>query len=75
MHRGVGNNDEGTGEDSKPDDVRPEGADVKAESTQYRCTGDFDVKAVLVIDQGKVRDLINNESLESIMEDGQLAHD
>lgn len=69
MHRSVCNNDKGPGNHSKANHIVPISKGVETEGTQDRGSGNFNVQAILVVNQGEEGDLVNNKSFEAIMED------
>ena len=60
MQSPICNHDECAGEDGQPNDIFPQGKDIETEGAENRGTGYFDVQPVLVIDQSKVFDLVDN---------------
>lgn len=70
MHRSVCNNQEGTGNHRKADDVGPVRECIEPKGAQNRCTGYFYIQAIFVVDQSEEGHLVDNESLETIVEDG-----
>ena len=74
MHRSVGNHNKTAREDGKANNVFPQRTIVKAESAQYRGAWNFDVEAVLMIDQGEIFHFVDNETFKAVMEDGELRY-
>lgn len=72
MHRCICNDDQSPRDHSKPNDIEPVGLGIEAEGAQNGCTRHLDVEAVLVIDQSKEGDLVDNEGLEAVVEYRQL---
>lgn len=74
MHRKICENNKGSAEHTKPNSIRPECKDVEAEGAKDSRTGDFNVQAVLMVDQAQIADLIDNESFEGEVKDRQLLY-
>lgn len=72
MHRCICNDNEGRRDHSQARDIVPIGQGIKPKGTKNRCTRHLNVKAVLVINQGKEGDLIDNEGLEPVVENREL---
>jgi len=72
MQRSITQDQKSSAEDRKADDIVPQRQDVEAETRQNRRAGYFDIKAVLVINERQIPDLVDNKSLETVMEDGEL---
>jgi hypothetical protein len=70
MHRCVCNDDEGSRDHGQPGDVERVRLRVEAKSAQNRGTRYFNIQTVLVVDQGKEGDLVNDEGLEAVVKDG-----
>lgn len=70
MHRTVRNDDKGTRYHSESDDIAPVGLCIKSKGTQDRCTRDFYIQTVLVINQSKESHFIDDQGLKAIMENG-----
>jgi hypothetical protein len=75
MHRSVCNDDKGPRNHSEANNIVPISKSVETECTQDRGSGNFNVQAILVVDQGEEGDFVNNKSFEAIMEDRQLETD
>lgn len=74
MHSDICNYDESPRENGEPNDILPQSQVVESKSTQDRCTGHFNVETVLVIDQSKECDFVDNQSFEAVVEDRELQH-
>lgn len=72
MHRNVSNHNERGRKDGQPHNIIPQSAVVEAESTENGCARNFDVETVLVVDQGKIFDFVDNEAFEAVVEDRKL---
>lgn len=70
MHRTVRDDDKGARYHSESDDIAPVGLCIKSKGTQDRCTRDFNIQTVLVINQSEERHFIDDQGLEAIMENG-----
>ena len=69
VHRSVCNDDKGPRNHSEANHIVPESKRVEAECAQDRGSGDFDVQAILVVNQSQEGDLVDNQGFEAIMED------
>ena len=69
MHRSVCNDNKGSRDHGKADNVVPISKGIEAKCTENRGARYFDVQAILVINQGEESDLVNDESFKPIMED------
>lgn len=72
MHRCICNDDQSPRDHGKANHIEPVGLGIEAEGTQNGCTWHFNVQAVLVIDQSKEGDLVDNEGLKAVVEYRQL---
>ena len=72
MHGRIGNHDKGGAEHSQSDRVGPQGLGVEAKRAQNGSARHFNVKAVLVVNQAERHDLVDNQALKGIVEDGKL---
>lgn len=72
MHAGISEDDEDGAENSQANGILPKRKNIKAETAQNSGTRNLDVKTILVVNERKVLDLIDNKALEAIVEDGQL---
>lgn len=70
MHRQVCQDNEASGEDGKANDIAPQSKDVEAKGAEDRRARDFDVEAVLVIDQGQILDFVDDQGFKAVVEDG-----
>jgi hypothetical protein len=52
--------------------IPPKRKHIKPETAQNRTTGDFDVEAVLLIDEREVAHFVDDEAFEAEVEDGEL---
>lgn len=68
MHRSVSNNDESAGKDGKAYDIGPEGERVEAKGREDGGSGDFNVEAVFMVDEGEVFDFVDNEGFKAVVE-------
>lgn len=75
MHGCVGHDDGNTWDNAQTGYVIPQGEVVEAKRTQNRRTRNFDVEAIFMINQRQESDFVYNQSLECIMEDGQLYYE
>lgn len=73
MHRSIRNDDKHPRDRPQPDHIPPQRLRVEPECTEDRCSGNLDVQAVFVVDQRQERHFVDNERLESVVEDGQLS--
>jgi hypothetical protein len=73
MHGRIRKHDESTAVDTQPDAISPKRLYVKAKAAQDSRARDFDVQAVLVVDEREVLNLIHDETLEGVVEYGQLS--
>lgn len=73
MHSNIGNNDERTGKYGKSNHIGPQCTHVEPECAEDRCTGDFNVKPILMVDQCEIRDFVDDERFEPVVKDRQLA--
>jgi hypothetical protein len=55
---------------TKPYAILPQSLNVEAEGAENGRAGDFNVKAVFVVDEGEVLDFVDDEAFESVVEDG-----
>jgi hypothetical protein len=69
MHRSVCNDDKGPRKHSEANHIVPVSKGVETKGAQDRGSGNFNVQAILVVNQGQEGDLVNNKGLEAIMED------
>lgn len=69
MHRSVCNDDKGPRNHSKANHIVPESKGVETECAQDRGSGNLNVQAILVVNQGEEGDLVNDEGFKAIMED------
>lgn len=72
MHGGVSYYDEGSREYPQAKNVRPVCKNVETKGAENRSARDFNVKAVLVVDQSKIPDFVHDESFKPIMKYRQL---
>ena len=72
MQRRESQHKERTRHDSQSRNITPKRQHIKAETAQDRTAGDFDVEAVLLIDEGQVADFVDDQALEAEVEDGEL---
>lgn len=72
MNSSIAHDRENAANYSEADDVAPEREDVEAETAQNRRAGDFDVQAILLVDQGEVADFVDDQAFEAVVEDGEL---
>lgn len=68
MHSRVCNHYECSREDGKSNHIRPQAAIVEAKCAENRGTGDFYIEPILVVNQGEIFHLVDNESFETIVE-------
>lgn len=68
MHRSVRNDDESARKDGEANDIGPEGERVEAKGREDGGSGDFNVEAIFVVDEGEVFDFVDNEAFEAVME-------
>jgi hypothetical protein len=68
MHRSVCNDDKGPRDHSEANHIVPISKGVESEGTQDRGSGNFNVQAVLVVNQREEGDLVNNKSFKAIVE-------
>lgn len=54
------------------DSVAPKRQDIKAETREDGGAGDFDVQAVLFVDEREVAGFVDDEAFEGVVEDGEL---
>ena len=69
MHSDIGDHNEGPRENGETNDIFPQSQVVKSKSTQNRCAGHFNVETILVIDESKECDFVDDESFETVVED------
>jgi hypothetical protein len=69
VHRSVCNDDKGPGNHGKANHIVPISKGVETEGTQDRGSRNFNVQAVLVVNQGEEGDLIDDKSFKAIVED------
>jgi hypothetical protein len=72
VHSQIRQDNKGTAENGETHAVLPQRQGVKAKGAENRRARHFDIKAVLVIDEGKIADLVDDEALEGVVEDGEL---
>ena len=72
MHCHISQHQEYTAEDCETDSITPERQNVEAERAEDGRSRYFDVKAILVINERKVAHLIDNQTFETVVEDGDL---
>ena len=72
VHSGIRNDNESSRENSEADHIRPQSTVIEAERAEDRGAGYFDIQTIFVIDEGKVFDLVDNQSFESVVEYRQL---
>ena len=69
MHSDIGDHNESPRENGETNDIFPQSQVVESKSTQNRCAGHFNVETVLVIDESKECDFVDDESFETVVED------
>ena len=69
MHSDIGDQDESPRENGETNDIVPQSKVVKSKGTQDRCARYFDVETVFVIDESKECDFVDDETLETVVED------
>lgn len=72
MHRSICDNDKHSRDHTKPNNVHPESLRVESKCAENRRSGDFDVQAVLLVNQCQESNFIDNECFEAVVKDGQL---
>lgn len=72
VHAGISEDDEDGAENSQANGILPQRKNIKAETAQNGGTRNLDIKTILVVNERKILDLIDNKALEAIVEDGQL---
>lgn len=73
MHRSIRNDNKHPRDHPQPDHIPPQRLCVEPECTEDRRSRNLDVQAVFVVDQRQERHFVDNERLESVVEDGQLS--
>lgn len=69
MHRSVCDDDKRPGDYSETNRIVPESKRVETEGAQDRGSGNLNIQAILVVDQGEEGDLVNNKGFKAIVED------
>ena len=69
MHSDIGDQDESPRENGKTNDIVPQSKVVESKGTQDRCARYFNVETVLVIDESKECDFVDDQTLETVVED------
>lgn len=72
MHRRICHDHEYSAKHGEPDGVGPQRLHVEPKGAEDGRAGDLDVDAVLVVRQGNILDLVNDEALEAVVEYRQL---
>lgn len=72
VHSQISQHDERASKHREANAVLPQRHSVKAKRAEDRRARDLDVEAVLVVHEGKVADLVYDEALEGVVEDGEL---
>lgn len=72
MQRRKSKHEERTRHDSQTRNIMPQSQHIKAETAQDRTAGDFDVEAVLLVDEGQVAHFVDDQAFEAEVEDGEL---
>lgn len=72
MHSCVCDDDKSSRDNREANDVEPVGLGIEAKGAQDGCARNLNVEAVLMVDQSKESDLVDNESLEAVVENRQL---
>ena len=70
MQRRIREHDKRTTKHRKTDAIPPQRQHVKAKGRQDGRAGDLNVDAVLVVDEREIADLVDDEALEAVVEDG-----
>lgn len=69
MHRSICNDDKDPGDYGEANHIVPESKGVETEGAQDRGSRNFNVQAILVVDQGEEGDLVDNKGFKAIVED------
>jgi hypothetical protein len=72
MQRRKSKHEKRTRHNSQSRDITPQSQHIKAETAQNRTAGDFDVEAVLLVDERQVAHFVDDQAFEAEMEDGEL---
>ena len=64
--------EEGARHDSQSRNITPKRQHIKAETAQDRTARNFNVEAVLLIDERQVADFVHDQAFEAEVEDGEL---
>lgn len=72
MHNHIPQHQEHAAENGQPGDILPQGEYVEAEARQNGRARDFDVEAVLFVDEGLIAGFVDDEAFEGEVEDGEL---
>lgn len=56
----------------EPSNIVPKRQHVETETAQNGTAGDFDVEAVLLVDEREVADFVDDQAFEAEVEDGEL---
>jgi hypothetical protein len=72
MHGGVGQNEKYSAKHAEADGVEPHVRVVEAEGAEDGGARDLDVDAVLVVAEAQRADLVDDQALEAVVEDGEL---
>lgn len=72
VYRHVPKDQENSAENAQTQSIVPQSQDIETETRQDSGAGDFDVEAVLLVDEGKVADFVDDETFETVVVDGEL---
>jgi hypothetical protein len=68
MHATIGQHNKHSAEDSQPDGIHLQRSIVEAKRAQDRRTRNFYVEAILMVDQTKWSDFIDDEAFKTVVE-------
>lgn len=72
MHSPISQHQEHSPKNRKSNSINPQSPIIKPKRAKYRSTRHLNIQAVLVIDQTKRADFIDDQALEGVVEDRQL---
>ena len=72
MQRRKPKHKERTRHDSQSRNITPQRQHIEPETAQDRASGDFDVEAVLLVDERQVTHFVDDQAFEAEVEDGEL---
>lgn len=72
MHACIGKDDEDTAENGQSNGIMPQRKNVETKAAENGRAWHLNIKAVLVVNKREVLDLVDDETFEAVVEDGEL---